>query len=137
MKSTILRTAAKIMHPLMILFALFLLLRGHNEPGGGFSGGLVAAAAFVLHALAHDAKAARYALHFEPRKIIAAGLLTAAGSGLIGVLGDEPFLTGVWLVIPAPALGDVHVGTPLFFDIGVFLVVVGTTLLIVLTIGEE
>ncbi|HMN02746.1 MAG TPA: MnhB domain-containing protein, partial [Geobacter anodireducens] len=66
MQSLFLATAVRLLLPLLLLFSLFLLLRGHNEPGGGFVGGLVAAAAFALHALAHGVAAARRVLRVEP-----------------------------------------------------------------------
>lgn len=137
MKSTILIVAAKFVHPLLLIFSIFLLLRGHNEPGGGFSGGLVAAAAFVLHALANDSATARRALRVDPRGLIAAGLLTALVSGLPSLLAGRPFMTGGWTSLHVPALGKLHVGTPLLFDAGVYLVVVGITLLIILSMAED
>lgn len=135
MKSLILRTATRFLMPLLLLFALFLLLRGHNEPGGGFVGGLVVAAAFVLLAIAYGRDAARRALPVDPSKLLGIGLLVALGSGIPAVLLGRPFLTAVWTKIGAePAVLDV--GTPLVFDVGVFLVVIGVVLTIVFTLAE-
>jgi multicomponent Na+:H+ antiporter subunit B len=120
---------------LLVLFSVFILLRGHNEPGGGFVGGLLIAGAFALYALAYEAKAARRLLRFDPRTIIGVGLVTAAGSGLAAMWHGQPFLTGLWLPYPIPFLGKL--GTVLFFDLGVYLVVLGTTLLVLLTLEEE
>jgi multicomponent Na+:H+ antiporter subunit B len=134
-QSLILSTATRYLLPLLLLFSFFLLLRGHNEPGGGFVGGLVAAAAFALYAIAIDVKATRGILKVEPRVLIGAGVLTAAFSGLLSLLAGKPFLTALWLKQPLPVLGKV--GTPLLFDIGVYLLVLGVTLMIIFALVEE
>jgi multicomponent Na+:H+ antiporter subunit B len=131
MSTLIVRTAARILMPLLLLYGLFLLLRGHNAPGGGFAGGLVVAAAYSLSAFAFGVPAARRALLVDPSRLIGAGLLLALGSGLLPVLMAKPFLTAQWL---APSLG---LGTPLLFDVGVFCVVVGVVVTITFTLGEE
>jgi multicomponent Na+:H+ antiporter subunit A len=131
----ILPTAARFLLPLLLLFSLFLLVRGHNEPGGGFAGGLVAAAAFVLYSVAYDAPAARRALGIHPRVLIPIGLLLALGGALIGPLRGDAFLSGQWASIPLLGGARVDVGSPLLFDLGVYLAVVGVTLTIVLTLA--
>jgi len=123
--------------PVLLLFSVFLLLRGHNEPGGGFSGGLVAAAAFVLYRFAFGAEAARRALPADPRSLIGAGLLVAIGSGTLALLAGRPLLTSLWARVPVPGFGELDVGTPLLFDVGVYLAVVGVTLSIILSLAEE
>ena len=135
MKSLILRTASRYLMVLLVLFSVFMLFRGHNEPGGGFVGGLLIAGAFALYALAYEAEAARRLLRFDPRTIIGVGLVTAVVSGLAAVWHGQPFLTGLWLPYSIPFLGKL--GTVFFFDLGVYLVVVGTTLLILFTLEEE
>ena len=135
MKSLILQTASRYLMVLLVIFSVFILLRGHNEPGGGFVGGLLIAGAFALYALAYEAKAARHLLRFDPRTIIGIGLATAVGSGLAAVLYGQPFLAGQWLPYSIPFLGKL--GTVFFFDLGVYLVVLGTTLLVLLTLQEE
>jgi multicomponent Na+:H+ antiporter subunit B len=117
--------------PLLLLFGIFLLLRGHNAPGGGFAGGLVVAAAYSLNSFAFGIAAARRALIVDPARLIGVGLLLALGSGLLPVLVAEPFLTAKWFV---PALG---LGTPLIFDVGVFCVVIGVVLTMTFMVGEE
>lgn len=134
-RSLILSTAVRILLPLLLLFSLFLLLRGHNEPGGGFVGGLVAASGFALYALAHGVSTARLKMHFEPHTLVAAGLLTAAGSGCLPLFVGRPFLTGLWSGQQLPGIGKA--GTPLLFDTGVYLVVMGMALLIVFSLMEE
>lgn len=136
MRSLILITTARLLMPLLLLFSVFLLLRGHNEPGGGFAGGLVAAAAFILLAVSREPSTARAALGVQPQFLIGAGLLLAVGSGLIGLLMGEPLLTGQWWDIELPGI-SLYLGTPLIFDIGVYLVVLGATLTMVLTLAEE
>lgn len=135
MTSVILSTAIRLLLPLLLLFSVFMLLRGHNEPGGGFVGGLVAAAAIALFALAEGAGQARRIIRADPRSLIAFGLLISLGSGTVSLLFGQPFLTGLWLPFPLPGLG--HVGTPLLFDLGVYLLVAGMALLIVLSLMEE
>jgi multicomponent Na+:H+ antiporter subunit B len=129
--SLILRTGTRVLMPLLLLFGLFLLQRGHNAPGGGFSAGLVVAAAYALHSFAFGVAAARRALLLEPSRLIGIGLLLALGSGLMPAFFQKSFLTSLWL---HPALG---VGTPLLFDTGVFLVVIGVVVTITFTLAEE
>lgn len=135
MRSVILSTAIRLLLPLLLIFSVFLLLRGHNEPGGGFVGGLVASAAIVLYALAEGVEKARRLLKIDPRLLIGGGLLVALVSGALPLLIAQPFLTGLWLPWTFPVLG--HVGTPLLFDLGVYLLVAGMALLIVLSLMEE
>jgi multicomponent Na+:H+ antiporter subunit B len=137
MSSIILSTGSRYVLPLMLLFSVFLLLRGHNEPGGGFTGGLVAASGFALFAVAHGAQAARRALRFSPRMLMTWGLLIALASGTPALLVGGEFLTGLWLKLALPGIGEVKVGTPLVFDVGVYLTVVGITLMMVFAMMEE
>lgn len=133
MTSSILQTATRVLMPLLLVFALFLLLRGHNEPGGGFVGGLVVSASFVLYAIAFSVEAGRRALLVSPRVLLGSGLLVAVVSGMPGVIAGRPFMSSVWTTVE---LGSTRVdlGTPLLFDIGVFLAVVGVVLTIVFTL---
>ena len=135
MRSLILQTATRFMLVLLVLFSVFVLLRGHNEPGGGFIGGLLAAAALALYQLAYGVDCARRLLRVDPRTLTGAGLLIAAASGCVALLVGRPFLTGLWLKWPIPGIGNLS--TILVFDVGVYLVVIGVTLLILFTLGEE
>jgi multicomponent Na+:H+ antiporter subunit B len=137
MTSLILSTATRLLLPLLLLFSVFVLLRGHNEPGGGFVGGLIAASAFVLHVIAGDVRRTRRSLRVEPRTLIAIGLATALASGIIPLLEGRPFMTGIWVTLEIPWLEASHLSTPLLFDIGVYLVVLGVTLTIILSLAEE
>ncbi len=135
MNSIILRTASNYLLPLLLLFSVFVLLRGHYLPGGGFIGGLIASIAFVLHAFAHGLQNTRFLLRMHPGFLVPIGLLLAFVSGVLPVaLYDLPFLTGLWLEDPLPVIG--LVGTALFFDTGVYFVVVGASLTIIFTITE-
>jgi multicomponent Na+:H+ antiporter subunit B len=131
MTPLILRAATRVLMPLLLLFGLFLLLRGHNAAGGGFAGGLVVAAAYALHSFAFGVSAARRALIVEPARLIGTGLLLALASGLLPVLFRRSFLTSMWLDY------TMGIGTPLTFDLGVFLVVIGVVLSMTFTLAEE
>ena len=131
MSTLILRTAARVLMPLLLLYGLFLLLRGHNAPGGGFAGGLVVAAAYSLSSFAFGVAAARRALIVDPVRLIGVGLLLGIGSGVLPALTGRPFLAALWF---AP---DNGIGTPLLFDLGVFCVVIGVVLTMTFMLGEE
>ncbi|MAS37271.1 MAG: Na(+)/H(+) antiporter subunit B [Anaerolineaceae bacterium] len=132
--SLILSAATRLILPLMLLFSVFLLLRGHSEPGGGFVGGLVAAAAFTLFALGYGVGRARHALRIGTIELIGAGLLLAFLSGLLPLFGNLPFLTALWTSIELPIIGPLN--TVLLFDTGVYIVVVGVTLTIIFSMAE-
>lgn len=136
LQSVILRSATRILQPLLLMLALFILFRGHNEPGGGFIGGLVAAASFALTIFAEGEEEARRVLRVHPRMLIASGLLTAVLSGIYSLLRGQPFMTsqgnyGSYF----PIIG--RIGPPLIFDIGVFLVVIGVVMTIVVSLFED
>ncbi|TCD48841.1 Na+/H+ antiporter subunit B [Chlorobium sp. N1] len=134
MNSIILATASRYLLMLLLMFSVFLLFRGHNEPGGGFAGGLVAAAAYALYVIANGIDAARSVLRTDPMRIVAAGLATALLSTLPSLLAGKPFMTGIWIDTMSP-VGKI--GTPLLFDIGVYLLVLGMTLTIIFALAEE
>ncbi len=134
MQSTILKTATNYLLPLLLLFSVFILLRGHYESGGGFVGGLVAAIAFVLHAFAYGLAKTRKLLKYPPMSFIPVGLSLSFMSGLLPLFFGKSFMTGLWSTDPVPVIG--LVGTALFFDIGVFIVVIGVALTILFTISE-
>ncbi len=138
MNSIIFRTVSRLLMGLMLLFSLFLLWRGHNEPGGGFIGGLVAAAGLVVYGLAEGSKSMRLILRADPRAIALSGLLLAVLAGLMPVVIGSDFLTGLWLFIGAtPTDKGLALGTPLMFDIGVYLTVVGGVVGMVIAIEES
>ena len=136
MNSLILRTASRFLLILLFQFSIFLLLRGHNDPGGGFVGGLVLAASLTLYAIAYDVRSMRRFLPCRAQTIIAWGLLAAALSGVVSMFKGQPFMTGQWTHVYIFGL-DLHLGTPLLFDIGVYLTVVGVVLIVIISLAEE
>lgn len=135
--SLILRVATRLLFPILLVFSVFMMLRGHNLPGGGFVGGLVAASAFVLYALAAGVKGARTVLRVEPHTLLGVGLALAYGTGIFALLLGKPFLTGLWWEPYVPVLGKLKLGSTLIFDLGVMLVVVGTVLLMVFSVEDR
>ena len=135
MNTLIFRTAAPFIVVVMLVFAGFVLLRGHNEPGGGFIAGLIAAAALAVHGMAMGPAAVRTALRISPLSLAGFGVFLALLSGLPGLLVGDPFLTGLWATIPLGE-GSVALSTPLLFDIGVFCTVCGTITAILLVLED-
>ncbi|MCM2451829.1 Na+/H+ antiporter subunit B [Agrobacterium vitis] len=136
MNSLIFRTVAPVVTALMLLFSVFVLLRGHNEPGGGFIGGLIAASGFAIYGMAFGVQAVRRALYVHPLSVAGFGLLMACLSGFASAFAGVPFMTGLWIT-PHIFGGDVPVATVTSFDIGVYLVVVGAITSIALALGER
>ncbi|MEX0951297.1 MAG: Na+/H+ antiporter subunit B [Gammaproteobacteria bacterium] len=136
MGSLILRTAARFLLPLLLLFSVFVLLRGHNEPGGGFIAGLIAAVGFSLYLFAFDAARTRILMSVDPRMLLGTGLLVAVISGIIPLAFGEDFFTSIWWPVQLPLIGEVKLSTPLIFDIGVYLVVLGAVMTIILALDE-
>ena len=135
MKSTILQTASSYLLPILLLYSFFLLLRGHYHPGGGFVGGLVASIAFVLHSFANGTDSTMKILRYKPLTLIPIGLIVSTLSMFAPVLFGLPVMTGLWFNEPIPVIG--MIGSSLFFDIGVYLVVIGVVLTILFTISLE
>jgi len=137
MPSLILRTATRLLVGLILTFAVYLLLRGHNAPGGGFAGALVAGTGFALFAIAEGPAVVRRAIRLAPQKIAMASLGLAIISGLAAPLTGRPFLTGIWWIRHKGQVEELAIGTPLLFDIGVFLAVLGTILTLILALEEN
>ena len=119
---SLLPAAVRLVVPALGVFSIYLVLRGHNLPGGGFIGGLVLASALVLRVMVEPKR--------EPKadliSLVGIGLLVALGSAVMPLLTGRTFFTGLWGgEIWLPAVGKLKLGTPLLFDIGVFLVVTG------------
>ncbi|MGB0414342.1 MAG: MnhB domain-containing protein [Coraliomargarita sp.] len=129
MRRFVVYQSSRLLFPALIVLSLIVFYRGHNLPGGGFIGGLLAASAFILLGLGASMEQARRALRVDPVTLMALGLLIALVSGLFGLMQGDAFMTGVWLpTFYLPLLGAVHLGTPLLFDLGVFMTVIGFTL---------
>lgn len=124
MNTVIFRTAAPVLTALMLVFSVFVLLRGHNEPGGGFIGGLIGASGLLIYGIAMGVEATRKALRVHPLSLAGLGVVLAAISGLMSLAADVPFLTGLWWIFEVDG-SEIALSTPLIFDIGVYAVVVG------------
>ena len=136
--SYILSTVVAVLFFMINVFAVYLFFRGHNEPGGGFIAGLCTGISFVMLGFVQGIERLHRLLQVEPVRLAVIGLLLAAGTGLLPLFGGDvffqhyhPYLRGV------PLLGDVYVGTPVFFDLGVYLLVVGITLKIVFPLAKS
>ncbi|WP_308915373.1 Na+/H+ antiporter subunit B [Jannaschia sp. LMIT008] len=134
--SLIVRAATRVLTGLLLVFSIYMLLRGHNEPGGGFIGGLIGATGFILYAIAHGCRATRQALRVEPQMIAAVGLGVALLAGVIPLLIGDQLFHGLWAFWRYEG-GYVPFSTILVFDVGVYLVVLGSVLTIVLALEEE
>ncbi len=133
--SIILSTSVKYLTPLLLIFSFFLLLRGHNEPGGGFVGGLIAASAYALFVIANGIDEAKNFLKIDPILLIAVGLSIALCSGLVSLFFGEVFMKGLWLENEFPVIGKL--GTPLLFDVGVYFLVLGIVTKIIFSLAEQ
>ena len=122
MNSMILRATSRLILPAALVFSIYILLRGHNEPGGGFIGGLIAAAGIAVHAMPRGQVSLTQLLFASPKVYIGAGLVIAMSSGIPALLLAQPYLTHQW------SFEIIALGTTLIFDIGVYLVVIGAVL---------
>ncbi|SDG38245.1 Na+/H+ antiporter subunit B [Pelagibacterium luteolum] len=136
MNTVIFRTAAPILAALMLVFSVFVLLRGHNEPGGGFIGGLIGASALAIYGIAMGVEETRKALKVHPITLAGFGVVMAAISGFISLAFDVPFLTGLWWIFDFDG-SEVALSTPLIFDLGVYAVVVGAVGTIALALEAD
>ncbi|HET9068908.1 MAG TPA: MnhB domain-containing protein, partial [Amaricoccus sp.] len=125
------------MFPAIITLSAYLLLRGHDLPGGGFAAGVALAIGFLLQYLAADVRWVEARLRILPLRWIGAGLLTAAAAGAGALLFGYPFLTASARYVTLPIIGDVPVATALLFDLGVFSLVVGATIVILIAIAHQ
>ncbi|MCW5550043.1 MAG: hypothetical protein KIT44_13855 [Opitutaceae bacterium] len=126
--SYIFRSVASFLFFVINVFAVYLLLRGHNLPGGGFIGGLGSALSLIMLSMAYGVREAQKVLRVDPVRLATVGLLLAVVTGMLPLFLGEPFLRHFhWKFDGLPLLGKLEVGTPLLFDIGIFLVVVGVT----------
>ena len=138
MNSVILRAGTKYLAGLLLILSAYMLIRGHNEPGGGFIGGLIGSTGFVLFAIACGTEDARRALRVEPQSIAMVGLGMALLAGLFAAFFGDALFTGQWLFIGATETEKgLPLSTVLIFDIGVYLVVFGSILTLVFAMEEE
>jgi len=138
-ESLFFKTISRFLFPAILVFALFLFLRGHNAPGGGFIAGLLAAVSFAVLGLSFGASKITKAYRLNSFSLVRIGLLIAVSSGFIAVFfapGGQYF-QGFWGHVWLPLLGEVAIGTPVMFDLGVFLVVLGIGVNFILTLMED
>jgi multicomponent Na+:H+ antiporter subunit B len=133
MNSLIYKVGANLLFGILLVFSVFMLLRGHNEPGGGFIGGLIGAVAFIVYAMSENIKATRAVLRVNPEYLAVFGLAVALFAGLMGPMFDDGLFAGQWLFIGAT---ETSKGWPLssvlLFDIGVYFTVLGAIVALVL-----
>ena len=138
MNSVILVAGARLLVSLLLVFSVFMLLRGHNEPGGGFIGGLIGATGFVVYAIACGTSAAREALRLPPERIAMVGLGVALFAGVAAIFDGEVFFTGQWLFLGATETEKgLPLSTVLIFDVGVYLVVMGSIMSLAFALEES
>lgn len=132
-----LQTLTRLIILIVLAFSIYLLLAGHNNTGGGFIGGLMTASAVLILYVAFDIKTIKKVIPIDFVKIIGVGLLLASLTGVASMLLGYPFLKQFFDYFSLPILGEVELTTALPFDLGVYLVVVGSALTIILTIAED
>jgi multicomponent Na+:H+ antiporter subunit B len=137
MNSVILQIAAKYLKWLLLVFAVLALFRGHNHPGGGFIGGLMAGLAIVYRGFAYNAFQVKEELKDRPERYIALGLLAILLSFLPSVFMNETLMTGIWVTLPLPFSEGLKLGSPFLFDVGVFFAVIGVTLMFVFSLTQK
>lgn len=136
MNTIIFRTIAPLIVAIMLVFSVYVCLRGHNEPGGGFIGGLIAASAIAIFGMSSGVERVRAAIRVDPMAIAGFGVFIAALSGLLSLFTGSPFMTSIWLYVD---IGEtvLPLSTPMVFDIGVYFVVFGTISAIALALEGE
>lgn len=153
MTTTITRTTARVVVPIILVVAISLFLQGHNVPGGGFIGGVLTVVAFALVYVAYDLDYLEVVVlgrEVDPsagmfehrsvrayRRLFAVGLVIAIGSGIAPLLFGEPFLAQTFTHFYLPLFGDTEVASALVFDVGIYCVVVGGLLTMLSVVGAE
>ena len=133
MNSLIYKVGANLLFGILLVFSLFMLLRGHNEPGGGFIGGLIGAVAFIVYAMSENIKATRAVLRVNPEYLAVFGLAVALFAGLMGPMFEDGLFAGQWLFVGATETSKWWpLSSVLLFDIGVYFTVLGAIVALVL-----
>ncbi|GAA0611750.1 Na(+)/H(+) antiporter subunit B [Virgibacillus siamensis] len=133
----ILRMTTSIIVFILLGFSIYLLLAGHNSPGGGFIGGLMTASAILLLYISYGTKAVEKILPVNYRLLIPIGLLVALGTGIGSFFFNVPFLSQTFTYVEMPFFGKLELATAMMFDIGVYITVLGVTLTIILSISRD
>ena len=141
-KTVILRTASRIIVPLSLIFAAYIYFKGHQTPGGGFVGGLVASVALILHRMSEKEGSLQRMLPVRERTLIGWGLLLAMGTGVVAMIAGLPFLTSGHTAVKLPAgpgnsAQTIEVASAMAFDLGVVLVVTGVVVGMINALTDE
>jgi multicomponent Na+:H+ antiporter subunit A len=136
-RSLVLEVATRLIFPLIMVLSFYFFFAGHNTPGGGFAGGLTAGLALVLRYLAGGRYELGEALPLDAGKVLGAGLMLSAGTAVTSLLLGAPVLSSAVLQFDLPVLGHVKLVTALFFDLGVYLIVVGLVLDVLRSLGAR
>lgn len=135
--NVILQTAAKVLVFIIMIYSIYILFAGHNNPGGGFIGGLITASALMLLYLAFDVETVRDIIPLDFKIVGAIGVMLALLTGLASVLLGDNFLFQYYEYVNLPLLGKTGLGTAFVFDLGVYMAVIGTTMTIIRSISED
>lgn len=133
----ILQSVTKVVVFIILTLSFYLFFSGHNNPGGGFVGGLVLAAAFVLLCLAFDIETVKKGIPVDFKLVAALGALIVVTTGLISVFINKPFLNQTFKIVEVPFFGEIEFATVTIFEAGVSLAVVGVVVTIILSISED
>ncbi len=134
-RSTVLTATVNGITPIVLAFSIFLTLRGHNAPGGGFSGGLVMGAAVILRYLASGPAGIR-SLRIDPIALMGAGLAIAVTVGFTSLVVDDAFLESAIWKSTVPVIGEMKIVSSSLFDIGVHILVVGVVMAVLVAFVE-
>lgn len=132
-----LQTVTKVVTFIILMFAVHIFFAGHYTPGGGFVGGLLTASAIVLLMLAFDIETVKKIIPINYVTMTAIGLLLALGTASASIVFNVPFFTHAYDYFDLPLFGKTSLHSAALFDLGVYLVVVGVTMTIIQTIGED
>ena len=135
--NVILQTVTRVAVFILFTFSIYLFMRGHHQPGGGFIGGLSTAAAIVLLYLSFGIEKVRENIPVDFKKLAAVGVFIAVGTGLVSIVYGQPFLTQTFGHVNLPIFGDTELASAMVFDTGVALAVIGTAVNIILSISED
>ncbi|GAA3967311.1 MnhB domain-containing protein [Thermobifida alba] len=136
-RSVLLEVVTRLLIPAILLFSVFLLVSGHNRPGGGFAGGLVASMAYVLRYIAGGRHELLAGLPMRPNGLLAIGTLLGCATAGLPLLFGRPVFDGVGWTFTLPVFGEVKLLSALFFETGVYLIVVGLVLSVVAALGAR
>jgi len=136
MRNIILEKVVQLFLKVMLIYSIYLLMRGHNNPGGGFIAGIIASTGFIFYAMIYGTEKIRTIMVFSSQQWIGFGLILIFISAIIPLMFGKEILTGLWINLENSAFGSIHLGTPLLFDTGVYLGVTGVILAITISIME-